>query len=99
MFKNNAIALPVAAFILLAIAGVIATPFVAVDRDGATKLLEAQGYKHIAITGYEWFACGEDKENFYATGFSAEGPAGGRVRGVVCKGLFFKGATVRFLAP
>lgn len=92
-------ALFIAAFILIALAGFTATPFVAVDPKGATAILEAQGYRNIAITGYDWFACGEDKDNFYATGFSAEGPTGGRVRGVVCKGFFFKGATVRFLTP
>lgn len=64
------------------------------QADRATELLHQQGYTDVQITGYNGFACGRD--DTYATGFTATNPAGNRVSGTVCAGLFFKGATIRF---
>jgi hypothetical protein len=62
------------------------------DPDGARKVLEAQGYKNISITGYRYFGCGED--DVFRTGFTAMGPAQHQITGIVCRG-HFKGSTVR----
>jgi hypothetical protein len=62
--------------------------------DKARGLLEANGYRDIEITGYSLFSCSED--DTFATGFKATGPTGKRLKGTVCAGLFFKGATIRF---
>jgi hypothetical protein len=58
----------------------------------STKVLLDEGYTDIHITGWRPFSCGEG--DFYMTGFSAKGPSGRPVTGVVCEGLF-KSATVR----
>lgn len=63
------------------------------DADGARSVLLDQGYSNIEITGYEFFGCGED--DTYQTGFEATAPSGRRVVGIVCKGLLFKGSTIR----
>ncbi|MEY4385816.1 MAG: Citrobacter phage [Verrucomicrobiota bacterium] len=65
-----------------------------VDEQGARTLLEAQGYTAVRITGWDMFGCGKD--DHYASAFTAKSPNGTPVKGVVCAGLFFKGATVRF---
>jgi hypothetical protein len=62
------------------------------DADTAHRALEAAGYTEIAISGYSFWGCSED-DNF-KTGFTAKGPNGALVKGVVCSGLF-KGATIR----
>lgn len=62
--------------------------------NNAQQLLEAQGYTDVQITGYRWFACSDD--DTYRTGFTATSPAGKSIKGTVCAGLFFKGATIRF---
>lgn len=62
------------------------------DQDGATKALEAAGYRNIHITGYVYFGCGEDDS--YHTGFEAIGQNGRPVAGVVCAGVM-KGSTIR----
>jgi hypothetical protein len=62
------------------------------DPEGARKALQAQGYRDIQITGYAYWGCGKD--DVYHTGFTAVGPTGVPVIGVVCKG-HFKGSTVR----
>ena len=60
----------------------------------ATRVLQAQGFKNIEITGYNFFGCGKgDKVH---TGFTAVGLDGQRIEGTVCSGLIFKGSTVRF---
>ena len=64
------------------------------DADEAKRVLAAQGFKHIEITGYNFFGCGKD--DTYHTGFIAIGQNGEAVEGTVCSGLFFKGSTVRF---
>lgn len=62
--------------------------------DKTRYLLEASGYKEVEITGYRLWACSDD--DAYHTGFIATGPTGKRMKGTVCAGLFFKGATIRF---
>lgn len=62
------------------------------NSSGAKKTLEAQGYKHITITGYRPFRCSDDDS--FQTGFQAESPNGGWVSGTVCEGVL-KGKTVR----
>lgn len=65
------------------------------DAPGATKVLEAHGFKDIATHGHSVFGCSEDDS--VRTKFTATAPNGARVSGVVCAGLgpFAKGATVR----
>lgn len=64
------------------------------NADGARRVLEAQGFTDIQTHGYALWGCGKD--DTWATKFSATGPTGKQVSGVVCAGLLFKGATVRF---
>jgi hypothetical protein len=64
------------------------------QADRSRELLEAQGYKDVQVTGYNFLACSED--DTYHTGFTAISPAGRQIKGTVCAGLFFKGATIRF---
>ena len=62
--------------------------------DAATiRTLESSGFTDIKTTGYSMFACGEDDS--FATGFIATNPAGQKVQGTVCCGMF-KNCTVRF---
>lgn len=63
------------------------------DANNAQRVLSVQGYTDIKITGYCLFGCSED--DFIHTGFIAKGPNGQTVEGVVCQGIFLKGATVR----
>lgn len=60
----------------------------------ARRALEAEGYKDIQITGYDWFACAKD--DTFHTGFKAKNRDGKTVSGVVCSGLIFKSATIRY---
>lgn len=62
--------------------------------DKARELLDANGYKDIEITGYNWLSC--SKDDTFHTGFKATGPTGKKVEGTVCAGWLFKGATIRF---
>lgn len=64
------------------------------DADNATKVLNANGFEQIQITGYSLFGCSED--DFQRTGFIAVGPTGKTVKGTVCSGLLFKNSTIRF---
>lgn len=59
----------------------------------AARVLADQGYTNIKMNGYDWFNC--SKDDTYHDKFTATGPTGRIVSGVVCAGLFFKGATVR----
>lgn len=63
------------------------------QSDDAVRVLESAGYTEVALNGYDFFNCSQD--DFYKTKFSAKGPNGKPVSGVVCAGLFFKGATIR----
>lgn len=60
----------------------------------ARRALEAEGFKDIRVTGYDWFACAKD--DTYHTGFVAKNREGREVRGVVCSGMIFKNATIRY---
>ncbi len=61
--------------------------------DDVKKYSEEQGWASFNVTGYRWFGCSDD--DWYQTGFSAVTKDGKKVTGVVCSGLFFKGATMR----
>lgn len=63
------------------------------NPQGATDVLEIQGFKNVRITGYNLFDCAKD--DFYHTGFEATAPDGRTVYGTVCEGLIFKSSTVR----
>jgi len=65
------------------------------DQDGARSTLTKAGYTDIDTSGgYAWFGCGQD--DTWATEFKAKGPTGHEVEGVVCRGFWAKGATIRF---
>jgi len=64
------------------------------NSDDANRALTAQGFTNIRMTGYDWFACAKD--DFYHTGFEAKNSNGLAVSGVVCSGIIFKSATIRF---
>lgn len=64
------------------------------DSDGAKRHLSNMGFTNIETQGWSFFGCSED--DFWKTEFTAKGPTGQNVEGVVCEGFFFKGATVRF---
>lgn len=78
---------------LAAVAAITLTVTACVNEPEARKVLEAQGFTDIKINGYQLFGCG--KEDFDHTGFTAVGPSGKTVTGVVCGG-WLKGSTVRF---
>jgi hypothetical protein len=65
------------------------------DANEARRTLENAGYTDIQTTGYAWTGCGKDDR--VHTGFTAKGPTGKRIEGVVCAGFgpFAKGATIR----
>lgn len=60
--------------------------------ESATTALTGAGYTNIQLTGYRFFGCSED--DLFKTGFTAKGPTGQTVKGVVCGGIF-KGSTIR----
>lgn len=64
------------------------------NKEDAVRALESSGYSEVVVTGWKPFSC--DEKDFFSTGFKAKNPAGKRVSGVVCSGLLFKNATVRF---
>jgi len=62
------------------------------SADSATRALESAGYSQIKITGFKFFGCSEDDS--FRTGFTAVGPTGKPVSGVVCSAPL-KGSTIR----
>jgi len=60
----------------------------------AQRVLEAQGFNNIEITGYNFLGCGQD--DTFRTGFVAIGQNGQKIEGTVCSGIFLKGNTIRF---
>lgn len=63
------------------------------DRPTAERALRAAGYSDIVLTGWGPFAgCGN--EDAFVTKFTAKGPTGVPVSGVVCSGVF-KSSTIR----
>lgn len=63
------------------------------EPDRARSVLEGAGYTEIQMHGYDWLNC--SKDDTYHDKFTAKGPTGKTVSGVVCAGLFFKGAIIR----
>jgi len=73
---------------------VFALMLIGCSRPDATKqVLAKQGYTQIQTHGYGLFSC--DEKDTFSTKFTALSPAGVRVSGVVCSGVF-KGHTIRF---
>lgn len=70
----------------------ILAPVIAVDVEGATRVLQANGFTNIKITGYKWFNGNHD---YYNTAFEATSVNGTRVSGNVSRGILFKGSTIR----
>ena len=64
------------------------------NYDDGKRALDAEGFTEVQFTGYGWLACSED--DFYHTKFTAKNASGKRVSGVVCSGLLFKNATIRY---
>jgi len=77
----------------LLFAAVIASLSACTQPDRAHAVLEGAGYTQIQMQGYDFFNCSED--DTYHDKFTAVGPSGKRVSGVVCAGFMFKGATIR----
>lgn len=63
------------------------------DKKGTQKLLEQEGYIKVEITGLNFLSCGQ--YDWFRTGFIAY-KNDKRISGTVCKGLLFKGKTIRF---
>jgi len=63
------------------------------QSDDAIRVLESAGYTEVQLHGYAFFDCAED--DFYKTEFTAKGPNGKPVSGVVCAGMLLKGSTIR----
>jgi len=78
---------------LLVIAAIALLSAGCTQPDHALKVLESQGYTDIRMGGYDWLNC--SKDDTYHDKFTAKGPTGKEVSGVVCAGLFFRGSTVR----
>jgi hypothetical protein len=62
------------------------------SANDANKALVGAGYTQIQTHGYSFFGCGQD--DTFATKFTAKGPSGVQVEGVVCSS-FTKGSTIR----
>lgn len=74
--------------IMLALLGLVGCT----NEKAAIKALDGAGYSNIRITGYKFFGCSED--DLYHTGFTATGPTGKPVTGVVCDAPL-KSSTIR----
>lgn len=72
---------------------IILGPRACTDSESALRVLRAQGYTKVEITGWRPFAKGKD--DFYSTGFRAVAPSGEVVTGTVTSGFWFKSSTVR----
>ena len=62
------------------------------SKSDTERALAGAGYTDVQITGYRFFGC--RKDDMFHTGFSATGPTGQKVSGVVCS-AFLKGSTIR----
>lgn len=81
-------------WITLPLIGLVMCGIVGCTKPSETRrVLEAQGYTEVEITGWKMFGCSEDDSHH--TGFRARGTNGQEVSGVACSG-WFKGTTVRF---
>lgn len=63
------------------------------NPEHAARTLNGAGDTEIQLKGYDWLNC--SKDDFYHDRFTAVGPSGQSVSGVVCSGLLVKGATIR----
>lgn len=79
----------------LVIAAVLVLSGCSVPQDKAQAFLEANGYRDIELGGADilFSSCSED--DTLTRNFTATASNGSRVRGTVCAGMFFKGATIR----
>jgi len=64
-----------------------------IDGEGATRVLESNGYTSVEIKGRGFWGCGQG--DIYITKFKAQSPNNKAVEGTVCKGLI-KSSTIRF---
>lgn len=80
-------------FLLVLLGAVFLIQSSCTDEEGARRTLTASGYKNIEFTGYRWGAGGKD--DTYITGFMATAPSGQTVTGVVTRGVWMKGNTIR----
>lgn len=78
--------------LLTAIAALFLLTGCVTSADDVRKYAEIEGWESYEVTGYRFFAC--SKDDWYHTGFTAV-KNGKRISGVICRGLFFKGATLR----
>lgn len=78
---------------LLIIAAITLLTTACTQPDHAREMLDSQGYTDIQMNGYDWLNC--SKDDFYHDKFTAKGPTGKNVSGVVCGGFLFRGATIR----
>lgn len=62
------------------------------DGEGATKVLEKQGYTDVKTDGHAYFSC--PKDYTVTTKFEAKAPNGQPVKGAVCRGYFFRNSIV-----
>ena len=79
-------------FAMSLLVAVIALGTGCTSSNEAERVLAANGYTDVQITGYAMFSCSEDDQ--FKTGFKATAPSGQKVSGAVCSG-FLKGATIR----
>lgn len=63
------------------------------DDSRSAEALRKAGFTDIRLTGYSYFACGED--DAFRTDFVAKNPQGVDVSGTVCCG-WLKSCTIRF---
>lgn len=78
---------------IMIVTALLAAMCACTSEPDARRALEGAGYRDIQFHGYGWFGCGQD--DTYATKFTATGPTGNKVSGVVCAGLVLKGQTIR----
>lgn len=79
---------------LIAVMAALGALYGCSSEGDAMRALESSGYSEVVITGWKPLSC--DEKDFFSTGFNAKNPNGKPVSGVVCSGLLFKNATVRF---
>ena len=81
--------------ILATIFGAVVAGKFAFNSPGKSEAtLLDQGYKDIVVDSTPTiFACGRD---YLGNAFKATNPSGLKTSGYVCRGLLFKGATIRF---
>jgi hypothetical protein len=78
--------------VILLIGAYVGLTMVSCTNPGGTKkLLKAEGYTDIEITGYRFLVCGDDQ---IRTGFKAK-KNGNEITGTVCEGIL-KGKTIRY---